>query len=52
MLSKIFFIAALILIVSWMLLFFIFDRFPYIHIIAILGIILFIASYTTNNAEE
>ena len=52
MISKIFFAVAIIMAVCWIILFLIFNTFPYIHIVAIISIILFIASYTTNNAKD
>jgi len=52
MISKIFFAIAFILIVCWVILFMIFNTFLYLHVIGIIAIILFFASYTTHDAEN
>ena len=52
MISKIFFLAALILIVCWIILFLIFDTIAAIHIIAILGIICLVVSHVTKNDDN
>jgi hypothetical protein len=52
MLSKIFFLIALLLIVSWVILFLIFNTYPAIHTIAVLGVIFFVISFTTNNTDN
>lgn len=52
MISKIFFLIALILTVIWLILFSFFNEIIYIHIVAVIAIIIFGISYVTRNNER
>ena len=52
MISKIFFLIALILTVIWLIVFSFFNEIIYIHIVAVIAIIIFGISYVTRNNER
>jgi len=51
MVSKIFFLIALILAICWMFVFLLFSTYFAVHIIAIMAVLLLGASYVTRNNE-